>query len=272
MKNTMKKPFQDSWLDYLQNCPRHSSISEKIKNQFVGEMISINSSFLSLASHSIPMVYLLDYTTGRYLSVSDTSKGVIGHTKEDIVKYGIEYIIEHYHKDHLKLLDSKIFPDRLQSLNEIDPEDHKDYVFTYNFSFKNRKGTYRNLLQRNIFVKSDSNGKPLLSAGMVINIENYHKANPVIQTIEKMTYGPSLNEPEVTFKKAYFLNEEDQTFSKREKEILLWMADGKTSKDIARILFISEDTVIVHRKNMMLKSGSTNVAALIAFAFRHGII
>jgi DNA-binding CsgD family transcriptional regulator len=268
----MKKQIQDSWLDYLQNCPKHSSISEKIRNQFISEMISINRSFLSLASHSTPLVYLLDYTTGKYLSVSDTSKGVIGHAKEDIMKYGIEYIIEHYHKDHFKLFDLKLFPDRLQSLNEIDPEDHKDYVFTYNFSFKNRKGTYRNLLQRNIFVKSDSNGKPLLSAGMVMNIENYHKANPVVQTIEKMNDGPLLDEHEVIYKRAYYLNEEDQTFSKREKEILLWMADGKTSKDIARILFISEDTVIVHRKNMMLKSGSSNVAALIAFAFRHGII
>ena len=42
----------------------------------------------------------------------------------------------------------------------------------------------------------------------------------------------------------------EMNFSKREKEILKWTAEGKTSAEIAIILSISENTVNFHQKNM----------------------
>ncbi len=41
--------------------------------------------------------------------------------------------------------------------------------------------------------------------------------------------------------------------SKREKEILHLISEGKTSKDISEILFIAKTTVDTHRKNMIKK-------------------
>lgn len=46
----------------------------------------------------------------------------------------------------------------------------------------------------------------------------------------------------------------EMNFSKREKEILKWTAEGKTSAEIAMILSISENTVNFHQKNMQKKS------------------
>lgn len=40
----------------------------------------------------------------------------------------------------------------------------------------------------------------------------------------------------------------EMRFSKREKEILKWTAEGKTSSEIAMILSISENTVNFHQK------------------------
>lgn len=45
----------------------------------------------------------------------------------------------------------------------------------------------------------------------------------------------------------------EMNFSKREKEILKWTAEGKTSAEIAMILSISENTVNFHQKNMQKK-------------------
>ncbi len=42
----------------------------------------------------------------------------------------------------------------------------------------------------------------------------------------------------------------EMNFSKREKEILKWTAEGKTSAEIAMILSISENTVNFHQKNV----------------------
>ena len=68
------------------------------------------------------------------------------------------------------------------------------------------------------------------------------------------------------------IKEEQKLFSKREVEILQLMAEGCTSKMIAEKLFISEHTVIAHRKNMQQKTGLSNAIALIYFAAKNDII
>lgn len=54
--------------------------------------------------------------------------------------------------------------------------------------------------------------------------------------------------------------------SRREQEILMFIAEGKTSKDIAEILFISSRTVDTHRTNLMQKLQVKNTAGLVRFA------
>lgn len=54
--------------------------------------------------------------------------------------------------------------------------------------------------------------------------------------------------------------------SRRESEILNLVIEGKTSKQIARQLGISDKTVDVHRTNLMRKVGVTSVAELVKLA------
>ncbi len=51
--------------------------------------------------------------------------------------------------------------------------------------------------------------------------------------------------------------------STREKEILAYIADGLSSKQIADKLSISINTVANHRKNMLLKMGAKSSAELV---------
>ena len=55
----------------------------------------------------------------------------------------------------------------------------------------------------------------------------------------------------------------------RELEILNLISEAKTNKNIGEQLFISDQTVSVHRKNLMRKLGVTNTASLIKKALRH---
>lgn len=57
-------------------------------------------------------------------------------------------------------------------------------------------------------------------------------------------------------------NEQKDLLSRREKEVLSMMFNGLTSKEIAQQLFISFETVKSHRKNILVKTGSKNTAAL----------
>ncbi len=58
----------------------------------------------------------------------------------------------------------------------------------------------------------------------------------------------------------------------RELEIMKLIADGYTNKEIGDKLFISHRTVDTHRTNMMKKLNVNNVAGLINFAIRKGLI
>lgn len=59
--------------------------------------------------------------------------------------------------------------------------------------------------------------------------------------------------------------------TRREKEITKLIVDGKTSQEIADILFISPRTVEAHRANLMQKLGLKNTAALVKFAVSNGL-
>ncbi len=60
--------------------------------------------------------------------------------------------------------------------------------------------------------------------------------------------------------------------TKREKEILLLIADGKTTAEIAGMLHLSPLTIETHRKNLLQKFGTPNVAAMMKAALQHGLM
>lgn len=59
--------------------------------------------------------------------------------------------------------------------------------------------------------------------------------------------------------------------TRREKEITKLIVDGKTSQEIADVLFISPRTVEAHRANLMQKLGLKNTAALVRYAVANGL-
>ena len=60
--------------------------------------------------------------------------------------------------------------------------------------------------------------------------------------------------------------------SEREREVLTWCSLGKTSKEIAYILFVSENTINVHIKNAINKLSANNKTEAVAIAVRKGFI
>jgi DNA-binding NarL/FixJ family response regulator len=60
--------------------------------------------------------------------------------------------------------------------------------------------------------------------------------------------------------------------TRREKEILILIAEGYTNPEIAEKLFVSPSTVDSHRKNLLAKLNVKNTAALVKFAMEHSLI
>lgn len=73
----------------------------------------------------------------------------------------------------------------------------------------------------------------------------------------------------------YVAQEQDDEIKKltaREKQVLQLIAQGKSNKDIAKLLELSVNTVSVHRANLMEKMNIHRTAELVLFAIRKGLI
>lgn len=58
----------------------------------------------------------------------------------------------------------------------------------------------------------------------------------------------------------------------REREVLQWIAEGKTNKEIASVLVLSVYTIEAHRGRIMEKLNLHSTGELVRFALRNGII
>jgi DNA-binding NarL/FixJ family response regulator len=64
----------------------------------------------------------------------------------------------------------------------------------------------------------------------------------------------------------------DESLTDREVEVLRHLVDGNRNRDIAEKLFIAEETVKVHMKNIMGKLGANDRTQALAIALRRGVI
>jgi DNA-binding NarL/FixJ family response regulator len=92
----------------------------------------------------------------------------------------------------------------------------------------------------------------------------------IVEAIRRVFAGGKSIPPEIAAQLAEHMGEDPLT--KREIEVLQQMAGGNRNKDIADILFISEETVKGHVKRIMEKLSANDRTDAVAISVRRGII
>jgi len=92
----------------------------------------------------------------------------------------------------------------------------------------------------------------------------------ILDVIRHVHAGKKRVPPEVAAQIAEHMS--DEVLTAREVEVLRKIGGGNRNKDIADLLFISEETVKVHIKHIMDKLGAKDRTQAIAIAVRRGII
>jgi DNA-binding NarL/FixJ family response regulator len=92
----------------------------------------------------------------------------------------------------------------------------------------------------------------------------------LVEVIRQVHAGKKRIPPELAAQLAEHLG--DETLTEREIEVLRHIAGGNRNRDIAKRLFISEETVKVHIKHIMEKLGASDRTQAVAIAVRRGII
>lgn len=112
--------------------------------------------------------------------------------------------------------------------------------------------------------------------GFVLKDEKIEKFVWVVNTIIQGNcyYSDRLNEPlyTSTYKRSKLSQIYKIELTLREYEVLNLIAQEYTTNDIAKMLFISTNTVETHRKHLITKFETKNMVGLIKKACQHGLI
>jgi DNA-binding NarL/FixJ family response regulator len=65
---------------------------------------------------------------------------------------------------------------------------------------------------------------------------------------------------------------EKETLTKRERQVIQLLAEGKSTKEVASLLNLSVKTAETHRSNIMSKLGLQSVSELVLYAVRNSIV
>ncbi len=137
-----------------------------------------------------------------------------------------------------------------------------------------------------ILISSEIN-KDFISAGIKTGIDGYLNKDidgeTLHKAIETVMKGEKYFSPEVTALvfQDFYLKEKggkglptkkSSVLSKREEEVLVLIAQGKSLKEVAEELFISNKTVETHKMHIQDKLGLSNTAQLVKWAIENNLI
>ena len=142
------------------------------------------------------------------------------------------------------------------------------YKVRYDYRIKKSDGDYIRILHQSTVIEHDENGGIVRTLGVHTDITHLKPAGQPVLSIIGLEGEPSYINVDV--KKIFVVSNE--FLSKREKQVLTLLIEGKLSKDIGDELNISKQTVDKHRKNMITRNNLRNSSELIAKAIRQGWI
>jgi len=131
----------------------------------------------------------------------------------------------------------------------------------------------KNLLDKELLEQIDNNNFLILSIGNVFNdLRKY-----IVDFIHlRAEYSFIISKLRCYLEQLFLSIKREETdkadLTEREKQIVRYIAMGKTNQQIAQELSISPHTVITHRKNITSKLGIKTISGLTIYALLNGIV
>ena len=228
----------------------------------------LKQTFASVYSPGPSYQFIFDFPTRSFDYVSDATHQLLGIPAEEFTPTRLFEAIHPEDLDHFKQCEELSGYFLLQFLPK---ELYPFYKISYQFRHRMSDGGYALFLRQSITLSTDEDGnmsKTLANHSNISHITNTNNNKVSFIDIrgQKSYYNISsvedLNHPK----------DEGILLSSREIDIVKLISEGFSSKEIARHLFISFDTVRTHRKNVLRKTGMNNMPQVVGYCVRKGII
>ena len=218
------------------------------------------------------IIQVIDYTQRRHVGLSGPTKNMTGFDPRDLMENGLEFVIGNFQKDDFKIYNETIFSQVAEFLRNTPQDEHSEYVFTYSYRTRRADGKWMNVFQQGSYITDPKTSLPLYGIALVNDISPLKKDNSMIFSIDKKGNDAGPFDYENVLTNYYYSDPEESRLTRREREILGRLADGLSSKQVADKLNLSESTIVNHRKNMLKKTNTKNIAELVKYSINKGII
>jgi DNA-binding CsgD family transcriptional regulator len=236
-----------------------------------------------LGTDSVPGQWKFDADINKFLNfflLGDSYYFIINHhtLKMDFVSKEVESVMGYLPSEfEIDFMNDQIHPDdrswflafgssMIDFFSQLPMEKLMKYKVRYDIRMKKKNGEYARILYQGILLEHDQNGRFLRTLSVHTDITYLkHEGKPVMSFIG-MDGEPSYYD---TASKNVFIESKDE-LTRREREVLSLLIQGRLSKEISEILNISKQTVDTHRKNMLHKKQLNNTGELVGKAIRYG--
>ena len=206
--------------------------------------------------------YIFNFQTLQFEVVSPGIEQLLGYSPSE---FTVEFFMGSIHPDDLPWLIS--FENKTSTFfSQIPVDKIMKYKNRYDYRVKKKDGGYVRILHQAAIAQMNDDGKMIRTLGVHTDISHLKNEGKPVMSLIGMDGEPSYINIDV---ENMFVKSEE-ALTKREKQVLTLLIEGKISKEIAAALQISIQTVDNHRKNMLSKHGLANTSELVAKAIRQG--
>ncbi len=260
----MQKNNHTTYLQYLEKKITSSYIGSYDYLQQLNEVTSVENFFKNFSATA----FLADFQTGRYLYIGDGIEEVVGHPVEAILEGGL--MLTAHLMQVPEYIDKKCMMEQTKFYNNLNGKKISEFRFTSIFPLLDKQKKKRFYLQQYKLIQQSSDDSIVGFYGFLSKIP-LTSEEKIIQQIELLDNEKKVWETSSNLE--FYLNiDENKLLSKREIEILKWIAEGLNSEEIASKLYISVHTVKTHRKNMLKRTNSSNSSDLVLYGVEHRLL
>ncbi len=248
-----------------------SKIWESLPTVFSNEPIEIDSTKLIKILSGIML--LGDY----YHYILNLSQQTLSHQHPNLLQ--IHNIQEQ--PEHLQGIIDLIHPDDIpfivkaeevcyKHISNCGPNSFQQYKSSYCFRMITASGEYQLFHHQAIPIAIDNHGRLSICLNIHTNIHHITQTNNFIATVMGINGNHDFFQFDLSNKIISKQISNKNPLTNRENDILRYIAEGLSSVKIGTLLGISEQTVRVHRKNILKKTSTYNSSSLIKKSIEMG--
>jgi DNA-binding CsgD family transcriptional regulator len=206
--------------------------------------------------------YIFNVKHSKFELMSNDVINVLGYHPEEI---NVPFLLSNIHPEDQPWFlnfENKV-TDFIQTLSI---EQIPNYKIRYDYRIRKKSGEYIRILQQVVTIQLEKDKGVLRTFGVHTDISHIKQEGTPVLSFIGLNGEPSY----IGVNVKNIFSPSTISLTKREREVLALLIEGKKSEEISRLLFISKQTVDSHRKNLLKKTNCKNTAALISTAIKKG--